>query len=122
MKTQSELTGPEQQYLEHLGVAQSRGMTLAQYCRAQGLRPQSLYGISHRLARKGFLGHREQGAKKPVPAGKFLAVRVAAAAAPAPAGMVCRLRHPNGWVVECANWPQASWMSQLVIGGSDAAP
>jgi len=34
------------------------------------------------------------------------------------AATVCRLRASNGWVVECASWPQASWMAQL-RGGLD---
>jgi hypothetical protein len=119
MKTQSELTGREQQYLGHLRGAQARQLTLAQYCRAQGLSAQSLYRVSHRLARKGILWHREEVAKKPQPAGKFLAVRVAA---PAAVGTVCRLQHPNGWVMECASWPEASWLSQFVTGGSHATP
>src|ERR1019366_8818953 len=119
MKTQSELTGREQQYLGHLRGAQARQLTLAQYCRAQGLSAQSLYRVSHRLARKGILWHREEVAKKPQPAGKFLAVRVAA---PAAVGTVCRLQHPNGWVMECASWPEASWLSQFVTGGSHSTP
>src|ERR1035441_10687690 len=119
MKTQSELTGREQQYLGHLRGAQARQLTLAQYCRAQGLSAQSLYRVSHRLARKGILWHREEVAKKPQPAGKFLAVRVAA---PAAVGTVCRLQHPNGWVMECASWPEASLLAQFVTGGSHATP
>ncbi len=119
MKTHSELTDREQQYLDHLRGAQGRQLSLAQYCRAQGLNAQSLYRVSHRLARRGILLHREQVAKKPEPRGNFVAVRVAT---PAALGAVCRLQHASGWVVECARWPEASWMSQLVSGGVHAAP
>ena len=119
MKTHSELTDREQQYLDHLRGAQARQLSLAQYCRAQGLSAQSLYRVSHRLARRGILLQREQVAKKRELAGNFVAVRVAA---PAALGAVCRLQHPSGWVIECASWPAASWMSQLVSGGAHAAP
>jgi len=119
MKTQNELTGRERQYLDHLRVAQARQLSLAQYCRAQGLSAQSLYRVSHRLARKGILEHRETVAKPAAPAGKFVAVRLVAPAGPE---VVCRLAHPSGWVLECAGWPAASWMSQWVSGGTHAAP
>jgi hypothetical protein len=119
MKMQSELTGRERQYLDHLRGAQARQLTLAQYCRTQGLSVQSLYRVSHRMARKGILWHRGEVAKKPEATGKFLAVRMAA---PAPLGAVSRVQHPNGWVIECASWPEASWMWQFVNGGAHAAP
>ena len=49
---QSEMSAAERRYLVHLGQAQSRGLTLGQYCRAQGLNAQSLYNISSQLRRK----------------------------------------------------------------------
>jgi hypothetical protein len=118
MKTQNELTTRERQYLDHLRAAQARELSLAQYCRGRGLSAQGLYRVSHRLARKGILLHREPVAKPPEAASQFVAVRVAA---PAALGAVCRLAHPSGWIIECASWPEASWMSQLVNGGAHVA-
>jgi hypothetical protein len=31
------------------------------------------------------------------------------------------LRHPSGWMIECMDLPQASWMAALVQGGEHAA-
>jgi hypothetical protein len=120
--TQNDLTGREREYLEHLRQAQAQKLTLAQYCRARGLRAQSLYSVSSKLASKGNLVHRTGAiiAKPPQASDQFVAVRVAPAATNG-AGAVCRLRHPSGWTIECANWPQASWMSALVQGGDHAA-
>jgi len=49
----------------------------------------------------------------------FAPVRVAPAAATmtttaAPAG--CRIRHPSGWTIECAGYPEVSWLSALMSG------
>jgi hypothetical protein len=41
-------------------------------------------------------------------------VRVAAPASPA--ATVCRIRHPSGWTIECAGYPEASWMLALMSG------
>ncbi len=120
--TQNELTRREREYLEHLRQAQAQKLTLAQYCRARGLRAQSLYSVSSKLASKGNLVHRGGAmlAKRPQASDQFVAVRVAPMATSG-TGAVCRLRHPSGWTIECANWPQASWMAALVNGGEHAA-
>jgi hypothetical protein len=120
--TQNELTRREREYLDHLRQAQTQKLTLAQYCRARGLRAQSLYSVSSKLAGKGYVGHRTgEVIAKPLRAtDQFLAVRVAPIATNG-AGAVCRLRHPSGWTIECANWPQVSWMAALVQGGEHAA-
>jgi hypothetical protein len=122
IKKQKELTRRERGYLEHLRQAQAQKLTLAQYCRAQGLRAQSLYSVSSKLAGKGYVGHRTvEVVGKPLQAtNQFMAVRVAAVATNS-SGAVCRLRHPSGWMIECMDLPQASWMAALVQGGEHAA-
>ena len=121
-KTQSELTAGEREYLEHLRRSQERKLTLRQYCRDEGLSVQRLYSLSHQLRRKRGQAPVQGTTKTNKPVGDFAVVRVVPSPAPsAPsAGTVCRLRAPNGWVVECANWPEASWMAQFVNGGSHA--
>jgi hypothetical protein len=120
-----ELTAGERRYLEHVRQARTQGMGLSQYCRSVGLNPFSLYSMRRQMRRKGILPpvqqtERAARAKEPrgsaVP-GRFLAVRVVEPAVPvsaAAAGLVCRLRHPSGWMIECGNWPESSWVSALV--------
>ena len=99
---------------------------MSQYCRSVGLNPFSLYSMRRQMRRKGILPPVQQtegtaGAKEPrrsaVP-GRFVAVRVVEPAVPvaaaAAAGLVCRLRHPSGWMIECGSWPESSWVSALV--------
>jgi hypothetical protein len=118
-KTQNELTAGEREYLEHLRRAQERKLSLGQYCRDQGLSVQRLYSISHQLRRRRGRVPLEPSAKRQPPAGDFVAVRMAPSAPGS--GTVCRLRAPNGWVVECTSWPQASWMTQFLNGDPHAA-
>ncbi len=40
---------------------------------------------------------------------KFIAVSVTDSV---PA-VVCRVRHPTGWVIECASWPDPNWIKEL---------
>jgi hypothetical protein len=119
--TQNELTAAERRYLVHSGQAQSQGLTLAEYCRAQGLNAQCLYNISSQLRRKkGRSGSSfPVVAKRPERARQFVAVRVAPAASSAASG--CRLHHRSGWMIECAELPEASWLQALVQGGEHAA-
>lgn len=120
-KKHSELTPGEREYLEHLRRSQERKLTLRQYCRDEGLSVQRLYSLSHQLRRKRGQVPVQGTAKTDKPAGDFVAVRMVPSPAAAPgAGTVCRLRAPNGWVVECASWPQASWMSQFLNGDTHA--
>lgn len=121
--TQSELTAGERDYLEHLRRSQERGLTLRQYCREQGLSVQRLYSLSHQLRRKRGPVPVLETAKTNKPAGNFVAVRMTPSPAlpGAGAGTVCRVRSPNGWVVECTSWPQASWMAQFLSGDTHAA-
>lgn len=120
--TQSTQTAGERRYLVHLRRAQARGLTLAQYCRTQGLNAQSLYNISAQLRRKNI---RPDGAvavvaRKPEPERRFVAVRVEPVVG-GRAGGVCRLQHRSGWMIECTELPAASWLQALVQGGDRAA-
>ena len=94
---------------EHAELAQSQGKSVVEYCRQTGLSVHALYSARRALKEKGVLTgspKRRQVRKKP---GEFIAVRVADSM---PA-VVCRVRHPSGWVVECANWPDPRWMQEL---------
>src|ERR1019366_8868652 len=99
----NELTRREREYLEHLRQAQAQKLTLAEYCRARGLRAQNLYSVSSKLAGKGYVGHRtvEVVAKPLRVTNQFMAVRFAPVATNS-SGAVCRLRHPSGWMMQWA--------------------
>jgi hypothetical protein len=95
--------------VEHAERAQSQGQTVAEYCRQTGLSVHALYSARRELKEKGLLlgAPRRRPVRKK--AGKFITVRVTEAA---PA-MVCRVRHTAGWVIECASWPDPSWVKEL---------
>jgi hypothetical protein len=118
MKMGSELTDRERQYLEHVQRAHSRGQSLAQYCRDAEIKVQDLYSARQQLMRKGVLPVSE-GSPRSDRRRDFLPVRVAAPSS-ASLGMVCRLRHPSGWLIECASWPDGTWLAG-VFEAHDAA-
>jgi hypothetical protein len=105
----------ERRYFEHMRACESQGVSLLQYCRDKGLSVYSLYSTRRRLIQKGVLARGRAGRTAPEDPGKFIAVRVAAPS-PGVAGPSCRLRHPSGWVIECASLPDAQWLSGLVSG------
>jgi hypothetical protein len=94
---------------EHAELAHSQGKTVVEYCRQTGLSVHALYSARRELKEKGVLAgprKRRQVQKKP---GKFISVSVAESV---PA-VVCRMRHPSGWVIECTSWPEPRWMQEL---------
>jgi len=106
-----DLTSAERSYLEHAERAQGQGQTLAQYCRQAGLNPHVLYSARRRLKAKGVL---LQGPKRQRASGKpkqFITVSVSESARAG--SLICRLRHPSGWVMECGSWPEPSWLNDL---------
>lgn len=115
-----DLTPAERRYLEHAQAAESQGVSLLQYYRANGLSAYALYNVRGRLIKKGVLTTRRAARIVPGKASGFVAVRVSARNTAA-TGPICRLRHPSGWVIECASWPEGSWMAALLRGGERAA-
>lgn len=115
-----ELTRRRQQWLTHLRRADARKMSLAQYCRAQGLSVQSLYNARYELARQ----QRRSTASKPAPrksrsTSPFVAVQMAAS--PAVPAAACRV-HLKDVTIECASLPSPSWLAQLAMGAPHAVP
>lgn len=94
---------------EHAERAQSQGQTVVEYCRQTGLSVHALYSARRQLKEKGVLPGAPRRRRVPKKPGKFMTVSVAQSA---PA-IVCRLRHPSGWVVECASLPDPRWMKDL---------
>jgi hypothetical protein len=112
-----DLTPAEQRYLEHARAAESQGVRLAQYYRANGLSVHTLYNIRRRLIQKGVLTRRRGARRAAGKPERFVAVRVAVPN-PGMTGSICRLRHPSGWVIECGSLPDAQWLSALMAGAA----
>lgn len=123
LKVASErLTEREREYLRHFESSRERGVSFAEYCRAQGLKAGAWHTVRHGMVRKGLLpaGNSGGGArKKPRPSrqkrSKFIAVRVKDCdGAGVSASTACRLRHTSGWVIECTGLPELHWLKGLI--------
>lgn len=124
MATTEPLTEREQQALEHMRKAQELGTTLKEYAARFGLDVQKLYQLRKPLVRKGALGPVHSQAKEVQrdKASAFLPVRVVSSGPrPDSTAVMCRLVHPNGWVLECGGFPPASWIAAVLAGGAHAA-
>jgi hypothetical protein len=111
MNTKHEDLSPaEKEYLVHAQAAEDQGVPLSQYCRTAGLNVSSMYNIRRQLVKRGVLPRR-RAVRRRVSKKAFVAVRVESPTV-ARSG-VCRLRSPSGWVIECANWPEPSWMKEV---------
>jgi len=105
------LSERERACLAHLDEAKKVGVSFSQYCRERDLKFHQWTWVKRALMRKGVIdGPRRP--KKAKSAG-FVPVRVAP---PAPPAAVCRIRHPSGWTIECASYPEAFWMRALLSG------
>jgi len=118
------LTEREQQALDHMAKAQELGITLKEYAASFGLNVQHLYQLRKPLVRKGVLGPSRSLASEPRKTDKpsaFLPVRIVSAV-PGRSGtpVACRLLHPSGWVIECGDFPPATWMAAVLAGGARA--
>jgi hypothetical protein len=113
------LSERERECLAHLEEAKRLGVSFSRYCRDKEISMYQWTWIKRALVRKGVIGKRGR-ADQPKAAG-FVPVRVAAPVAAMPVGAVmavCRIRHPSGWTIECASYPEASWMSALMSGAA----
>jgi hypothetical protein len=107
------LSERERACLAHLEEAKKLGVSFSQYCRDRQISMHQWTWIKRALVRKGVIGKRRQAERSK--AAGFVPVRVAPAAAAMP---TCRIRHPSGWTIECASYPEASWMSALMLGAA----
>jgi hypothetical protein len=118
------LTDKQQRAMEHVERARSAGMSLSDYARAEGVEVRPIYDSMAALRKKGVLTPTVPRAES-----AFVAVRVRArsevSAPPAPTiacgNPICRLRI-GAAIIECAEWPPASWLAALLSARADAAP
>jgi hypothetical protein len=112
------MTEKQRMALEALHSAKRESKTLTDYAKAHGLEIRELYDSLACLRRRGLLP--PGGRRKP--RSRFVAVRVAAETTPSrAAGAVCRVVSRDGYVIECAQWPPASWLASLARSAADAA-
>ena len=113
-----ELSESEVMFLEHLHQSQAQGVSLAGYCRSRDLNVGLLYRIKQGLAHRGMKECGEAAVRKvrALPA-RFTPVRISPSPA-MPITTACRIKHPTGWVVECASFPPPAWLNALMMGES----
>jgi hypothetical protein len=108
------LTERERACPAHLDEARKLGVSFSRYCREKEMSIHQWTWSKRALVRKGVIGGRRRAERSK--AAGFVPVRVAPPVATTT--MVCRIRHPSGWTIECASYPEASWMSALLSGES----
>ena len=114
------MTEKQQQAVDALEAVRQEGATLTAYAKAKGLVIGELYSTLAALRRKGLL---PRPTRKP--RSKFVAVRVQAppilGRAPGSGGVVCRIVHADGFLIECTQWPPPNWLNALSREPKDAA-
>ncbi len=112
------MTAKQRVALEAREAAQREGKTLSDYAKERGLVIRELYDALSCLRRNGALPR--SGRR---PRSKFVAVRVASEEALPRANTmaVCRIVSRGGYVIECVQWPPASWLTSLARKAADAA-
>jgi hypothetical protein len=107
----------ERACLGHLEQAKKLGVSFSRYCREKELSLHQWAWVKRVLVRKGIISERRpvEGAKSVV---GFVPVRVAPAPTTTTTAVAtgCRIRHPSGWTIECAGYPDVSWLSALMSG------
>jgi len=119
------LTDKQRVAMDALQGARAAGLGLSAYARAHGLNARQLHDSVVALRRRGVL----PPTARPRPRkDAFVAVRVvntppSPSMRPSPprTGMVCRVIHAAGLVIECGEWPPTAWLLSLASGSRDAA-
>jgi hypothetical protein len=115
-RTLEALNDRERACLAHLEEAKRLGLTFSGYCREKELSMNQWTWIKRALVRKGVIA----GPRRPkkTKSAAFVPVHIApvATVTPPTGAMVCRIRHPSGWMIECASYPEVSWMSAVMSG------
>jgi hypothetical protein len=120
-----DLTEKQRTAMTAAEAARTAGLTLIAHCRAHGLNVREVYDAIAALRRSGVVPKAERSRRRK---GEFVAVRVlkthhqGPAIVPPGTGLVCRLVHASGLVIECREWPSVGWLVSLTSGLRDAAP
>lgn len=109
------LTPRERACIEHMQAAQKQQVSFAQYCRENGMKSSQWHWVKHTLVHKGVLPPPRKPQRSVIPQRSgFIPVRLTAP--PHATEVVCRIRLPQGWTLECVSWPEPLWLSQLMAG------
>lgn len=118
------LSERQQRALEAVSAASAVGMGISAYARANGLDPRWLHDAVNGLRKRGLLPAtsrpRPRRSKPAFVAVNVVSARPAISASPR-GGLVCRLIHGSGLVVECGEWPPAAWLARLMSDRRDAS-
>ena len=119
--TRKTLTDKQRSALEAVDAARSAGLGLGAYARANGLNARQIYDAVTGLRKRGLLPPTATPRPRR-PKAAFVAVNVMSAQPTMPrSGMVCRLLHCSGLVIECGEWPPAGWLSSMIAERAGAA-
>ena len=111
----------ERACLGHLEQAKKLGVSFSRYCREKELSLHQWAWVKRVLVRKGVVSERRRMEGSKAKAVGFAPVRIAPAVATITTTAVatgCRIRHPSGWTIECASYPEVSWLSALMSGAA----
>ena len=121
-----DLTVMQRTAMEALQAARAARIGVSAYAKAHGLNARQVHDSIAALRRRGVLPPTDRPRRRK---DAFVAVQVVNAlrsspmtASPPRAGMVCRMVHASGLVIECGDWPPAAWLMTLMSGQRDAAP
>jgi hypothetical protein len=115
------MTEKQRRAVAALEAARRQGSSLTEYARAQGLAVRELYDALAALRRRGVLPKSGKRRLSNFVSVEVMESTVAAARTPESSDPLCRIVR-TGYVIECLQWPPASWMATLNWGASDAAP
>ena len=114
MKMAKRVTDKQRVALEAVKAAKAAGLGLNAYAQANGLNVRQIYDAMAGLRKHGLLPPTSTPRLRRRKAA-FVAVDVVSGRSiPSGAGMVCRLIHPSGLVIECGAWPPAMWLSSMM--------
>ena len=119
------LTDKQRAAIDAFQAARAAGVGLSAYARANGLNVRQLHDAVTGLRKRGLVPatERRRGGKSAFVAVKMVSSlsRAADVARSPRVGMVCRLVHAAGFVIECGEWPPAAWLLSLSAERRDAA-
>ena len=119
--TTRKLTDMQRSALEAVEAARSAGLGLSVYARANGLNARQLHDAVTGLRKRGVLPPTLTPRPRR-PKAAFVALKVEnLPPATQRSGMVCRVIHHSGLVIECGEWPPAGWLSSMIAERAGAA-
>ncbi len=114
------LSERERACLAHMEEAKKLGLSFSRYCRDKELSMPQWRWVKRALVRKGVIKARRWSRRNK--SARFAPVRLVptpvtpTTTAATMAATACRIRHPSGWMIECAGLPATSWLTALVSG------